>query len=158
VIYSHSFRLDDVSASEHFGITLARTLDKTVPVRVYFEGSIGSGKTTIIRALLRELGVKGPIKSPTFSLLEPYICKEFLIHHFDLYRLSSPEELEYLGWRDSFAQAGLCCVEWASRAGNYLPLPDMQITLSSIEPDGRLLAASAYTSAGEKWLKAIESA
>lgn len=138
--------LADEAATEAYGAVLAHKVHLQRHTVFYFQGEIGAGKTTLIRSLLRHLGVTGPIKSPTFSIMEPYMCQisstDFPIYHFDLYRLGDPQELEYIGWRECFSGQGyagsLCCVEWPERAQGVLPEPDNWFTLSTV-PEGRQL-------------------
>lgn len=133
--------LPDETATIAYAAVLSQQIDRHKHTALYFQGEIGAGKTTFIRALLRGLGVKDTIKSPTFSMLESYDVDGFLIHHFDLYRLTQPEELIYLDWQSCFSGPSLCCVEWPERAERYLPKPDKLITLSlpPLEQAGRLL-------------------
>lgn len=126
---SHREFLADEKATQAYGEKLARLVNREQQTSFYFQGEIGAGKTTLIRSFLRFLGVKGPIKSPTFSIVETYHVESFPIYHFDLYRLSDPQELEYLGWRECFAGPSLCCVEWPERAKGYLPEPTASIQL-----------------------------
>ena len=97
--------------------------------RIYFSGDLGAGKTTLIRGILRGLGYMGTVKSPTFSLLEPYPDLQPPVYHFDLYRLQNAEELEYLGWREYFLKQNLCLLEWPSRATGLLPIPDLNVII-----------------------------
>lgn len=128
--------LPDEAATIAYAAVLSQQIDLYKHTALYFQGEIGAGKTTLIRALLRGLSVKDTIKSPTFSMLESYDVDGFLIHHFDLYRLTQPEELIYLDWQSCFSGKSLCCVEWPERAERYLPIPHKLITLS-LPPRGQ---------------------
>ncbi|KGP63274.1 ATPase [Legionella norrlandica] len=124
------------------------------PLVITFSGEIGTGKTTIIRAMLRALGVVSAIKSPTFSLVESYACHEWHIHHFDLYRIHEEEELDYLGFRDYFSKQSICCIEWPEKAGKTLPSVDIRFNLN-IKGSGRLMQMSALSGAGKKILACL---
>lgn len=100
---------------------------------VFLEGALGVGKTTLVRGLLRALGHAGAVKSPTFTLIEPYELNGWRIYHLDLYRLTSPDELEYLGVRDYLDGQGICLVEWPERGAGVLPEADLLIELSYVE-------------------------
>jgi len=99
---------------------------------IWLSGHLGAGKTTFCRGLVRYFGHQGAVKSPTFTLVEPYeLCdKKIRIYHFDLYRLSDPMELDYLGLDDYFDQQSLCLVEWPEKGGDYLPAADLHITIA----------------------------
>ena len=126
------------------------------PLILTFIGEIGMGKTTFIRALLRNLGINATIKSPTFSLVESYQSDQLLVHHFDLYRIHDETELDYIGFRDYFSTEALCCIEWPERAPSYLALVDIQVTLG-IKGAGREMQVSALSSAGAAVLSCLEN-
>lgn len=120
----------DIASSEEMvslGIEMAKAIQGVE--RIYFSGDLGAGKTTLIRGILRGLGYSGAVKSPTFSLLEPYPDLQPPVYHFDLYRLQKAEELEYLGWREYFLKQNLCLLEWPSRATGILPIPDLNVII-----------------------------
>lgn len=96
---------------------------------VYFEGNLGAGKTTLIRAMLRLLGHTGPVNSPTYTLIETYQFDDYDVHHFDLYRLESADELEATGARDLFDGRNICLIEWPYRAEGFVPDADVQVSI-----------------------------
>jgi len=122
---------------------------------IHLRGQLGAGKTTLVRGLAHALGIEGPIKSPTYTLVEPYVSGAIRLYHFDLYRLGDGEELEYLGLRDAFAEAALCVIEWPERAGDWLPAPDLQIHLS-IAGGGRDAQMRPRTPKGKALLAIID--
>jgi tRNA threonylcarbamoyladenosine biosynthesis protein TsaE len=125
--------LADETATEALGARLARQIPHGV---VWLQGDLGAGKTTLVRGWLRALGHAGAVKSPTYTIVEPYRFADTPVYHFDLYRLSDPEELEMIGGRDYFDENTLCLVEWPQRAGAALPKPALIVTLVPAR-DGR---------------------
>ena len=110
-------------------------------------GELGSGKTTLVRGALQAAGVRGGIRSPTYTLVEYYPLERFAVAHFDLYRLADPEELEYLGYRDYLNADTLCFIEWPERAAGYLQDVDLEIRLD-YDPAGRIARFSAHSDWG----------
>ncbi|MGQ0333946.1 tRNA (adenosine(37)-N6)-threonylcarbamoyltransferase complex ATPase subunit type 1 TsaE [Halomonas elongata] len=122
--------------------------------RVYLEGELGAGKTTLTRGILRAYGHQGAVKSPTYTLVEPYELAQARVHHFDLYRLGDPEELEFIGGRDLLGEDALCVIEWPGRGEGWLPAPDLRVHLT-LEGQGRLASLSAETEKGREVLERL---
>jgi tRNA threonylcarbamoyladenosine biosynthesis protein TsaE len=121
--------------------------------RLYLHGDLGAGKTTLVRGLLRGLGFEGRVKSPTFSLVEPYKFSSLSLYHFDFYRFDEPGELRDSGLLEHFDGPAVCIVEWPARAGPQLPPPDLEIDLSPREGGGRSAVLVARSHRGEHWLE-----
>ncbi len=139
-------------ASEEVAARLASCL--VSPLVLAFSGEIGAGKTTLIRAMLRSLGVTSAIKSPTFSLVETYQVNHLQIHHFDLYRVQDENELDYIGFRDYFSDDAVCCIEWPERVVSCLDNADISFSLN-LKGVGREMHIHAYTPAGISMLSCL---
>jgi tRNA threonylcarbamoyladenosine biosynthesis protein TsaE len=128
-----------------FGRALAACL---VPgLMIELRGELGAGKTTLSRAIIQFLGHKGAVKSPTYTLVEPYEHIQPPVYHFDLYRIADPDELHYLGVETYFNERSICLVEWPERAADLLPKADIVITLEHAVP-GRTIAVAACSDKG----------
>ncbi|HRJ52652.1 MAG TPA: tRNA (adenosine(37)-N6)-threonylcarbamoyltransferase complex ATPase subunit type 1 TsaE [Candidatus Thiothrix moscowensis] len=122
---TESLQIHDETEMLALGARLARRFPAGGLITLH--GDLGAGKTTLVRGLLRELGHTGVVKSPTYTLVEPYHLAGRDIYHFDLYRLAEAEELEYMGIRDYLRPDALCLVEWPEKAGDILPIADLQV-------------------------------
>lgn len=142
--------------TEHASEQLAKRLAACLvsPLIITFRGEIGAGKTTLIRAMLRSLGVQSAIKSPTFSLVESYQVENLHIHHFDLYRIHDESELDYIGFRDYFLDNAVCCIEWPERVTGCLDQADVELSLE-LKGAGREMHARALSSAGTSMLSCL---
>lgn len=123
---------------------------------IYLVGDLGTGKTTLCRGIMRGRGFTGAVKSPTYTLVEPYDLPSGRVSHFDLYRLRDPEELEYMGIRDYFHEDSLCVIEWPEKGEGLLPAADLNIGLR-VEGTGRVLSIMALSPRGQKVLNYLES-
>lgn len=144
--------LDGEEAMLAFGARLAAVTGGCGTI--YLHGDLGAGKTTLSRGLIRGFGHAGKVKSPTFTLVEPYEIDGVRIFHFDLYRLVDPEELEFMGIRDYLDGDALCLVEWPERGAGVLPTADLDITIAP-QGSGRALSLSPQGRRGEAWCAAL---
>ena len=120
---------------------------------IELHGELGAGKTTLVRHLLRALGVQGRIKSPTYAVVEPYEMSGLSIWHFDFYRFNDPREWEDAGFRDLFASPGLKLAEWPEKAGALLPVADLVIRIDVSADDTRAVTLAAQTAIGLELLQ-----
>ena len=152
-----SLALPDERATASFGHALARAVQSHVDeignagLQLNLTGDLGAGKTALVRAMLRSLGVAGPVKSPTFALLEPYTVSSLDFYHFDFYRFADPNDFASSGFRDFFGPGRICAIEWPERAGNRLPTADLSIALS-VDGDGRRASVTAASQLGHACL------
>lgn len=162
--------LEDEAATLEFGRRLARAtfVDPQTDIEgipeqqgvpsiggvVHLHGDLGAGKTTLARGILRGYGHQGTVKSPTYTIVEPYEFAACHIYHFDLYRLADPEEVEYLGTDDYFAEDNLCLVEWADKGRSIIAAADLIIEIDS-QGTGRKLRCQTNSNKGEQIAKRL---
>ncbi len=137
---SPEIKLHSQQQQEAFGSLLAGVLPKHAVI--FLEGELGAGKTTLVRGILRGFGWSGTVKSPTYTILEPYELPQQNLYHFDLYRLADAEELEYLGLRELLGE-GLLFFEWPERGEALLPPADITVNIQH-EISGRVLKFTVH--------------
>ena len=146
--------MSDEAATLRLGEALARGV---APGRVlHLSGELGSGKTTLVRGILRALGHPGRVKSPTYTLVEPYGISRLHFYHFDFYRFKDRSDWVNSGFRDYFNGEAFCVVEWPERAGGLLPPPDLELRLE-FAGEERRATLKAHTPAGESWASSLPS-
>jgi tRNA threonylcarbamoyladenosine biosynthesis protein TsaE len=146
--------LPDEAATLALGGALAAWLEPGLSVHLL--GDLGVGKTTLVRGVLRALGWTGPVKSPTYTLVELYDVSRLVLHHFDFYRLHDPQEWSDAGFRESFNGRTVTLIEWPVKAGDLLPRPDVEIDLES-SGDGRSASLRALSDPGRRCLTRLAS-
>jgi tRNA threonylcarbamoyladenosine biosynthesis protein TsaE len=155
---SLQINLADSGATEALGRALALSLPRAevaaaaTGVVVHLKGELGAGKTTVVRALLRTLGVAGPVRSPTYTLVETYAAAGLTCIHVDLYRLQSSSEVDELSLRDSQGPNAVLMVEWPEHGGAALPAADIELMLR-YAGEARQATLSAATDLGLRWLQ-----
>ena len=149
---SADLNLPDAAATERLGAALAAGI---APGRVlHLRGDLGAGKTTLVRGLLHTLGHAGRVKSPTYTLVEPYTLSRLDLYHFDFYRFHDKSEWVASGFRDYFSPETACIVEWPERAGDLLAPPDLRIRLE-MAGEGRRALVEACSPSGAAWLSSL---
>jgi tRNA threonylcarbamoyladenosine biosynthesis protein TsaE len=144
--------LSDTAQTETLGRGLAQL--QPAPAVIYLSGELGAGKTTFSRGFIQACGHRGPVKSPTYTLIEPYELPGVKVYHLDLYRLHDPAELEFLGLEDLLTEGGVYLIEWPERASPYLPPPDLTISLHHAG-GARQARLTAHQPRAEAWLTAL---
>jgi tRNA threonylcarbamoyladenosine biosynthesis protein TsaE len=145
--------LPDEAATQSLGTFLAASAPRSGWLALH--GDLGTGKTTLVRAFLRSLGYAGRVVSPTYTLVETYELDGRRVAHYDLYRLSDPEELEWMGAREDFGDDTLCLVEWPQRGEGILPTPDLELFLHH-QVEGRTAQFVAHGFPGTLWLDEVK--
>ncbi len=147
--------------SEEDTQAFAQALARPTAIRncyIELQGDLGTGKTTLVRHLLRALGVTGRIKSPTYAVVEPHEAGDLAIWHFDFYRFNDPQEWEDAGFRDIFASPGLKLAEWPNQAAGRLPTPDLTIAIELSADETRQVLFSAHTDTGATLIQGLPHA
>ena len=146
--------LSDEEATLGLGRQLANGLAPGMLVTL--RGSLGAGKTTMARGILRGLGFEGRVKSPTYSLVELYELSRLDLYHFDFYRFEDPHELIESGLQDAFNETNVCIVEWPEKAERLLPAADLEVALSMTD-SGRTAVLTAQTENGKRCLRQLQT-
>jgi tRNA threonylcarbamoyladenosine biosynthesis protein TsaE len=141
------------SAMLNLGADIARVTDATTVIFLY--GNLGAGKTTFVRGFLRGKAYEGKVKSPTYTLVEPYTVQDQTVYHFDFYRLQHVEELEFMGVQDYFVPGVICLVEWPERGVGLLPHPDLSCHID-FEAQGRQIRIEAGSPRGQAMIAQLQ--
>jgi tRNA threonylcarbamoyladenosine biosynthesis protein TsaE len=152
---SRTLRVANEDGMMQLGAALVEAMGSSHQGVIYLKGDLGAGKTTLVRGLLRSLGVQGAVKSPTYTIVEPYELPGWNIYHFDLYRLSDPEELEYIGIRDYFGQDKLCLIEWPEQGEGTVPDADIELHIAH-QNEGREVSLKAHSTWGEQIMAGLK--
>jgi tRNA threonylcarbamoyladenosine biosynthesis protein TsaE len=152
---TRQFDIADAEAMEHLGARLAQASTEAGLV-VHLHGDLGAGKTTLVRGFLRGLGHKGNVRSPTYTLVEPYDFPQRRVYHLDLYRLGDAEELEWIGLRDLLDGSSVVLIEWPERGQGVLPPADLEIQIE-YRDSGRQVVLIGLSPAGERTVQQLDA-
>jgi tRNA threonylcarbamoyladenosine biosynthesis protein TsaE len=141
--------LPDAAASVRAGMRIAAGTCGGMVIAL--SGELGTGKTTLVRGILKGLGWSGTVKSPSYTLVEHYIISSLYFYHFDFYRFGDPDEWRYTGFAEYFRPDSICVIEWPERIGNWLPRVDLAVRLEYSD-SGRALTLRAATTSGRACL------
>ena len=144
--------LPDEQAMVQFGGSIASLIQEQLVITL--QGDLGAGKTTLSRGVLQGLGHRGNVKSPTYTLVEPYELEVGAVYHFDLYRMVDPEELEYMGFADYLLDAALCLIEWPERGEGFIPLADISISIGEAN-NGRCVTLQGHSNVGRQLVEQL---
>ena len=125
-------------------------------MQIHLRGGLGVGKTTLVRGFLRGYGYQGKVKSPSYTLVEPYSLNNISIYHFDLYRINKAEEVESFGYREYPGEDTICLVEWPEKGGSYLGEPDLMVHINQL-PEGRSVEITSFNSSGNSLINKISA-
>lgn len=141
------------AANEAEQVAIGARLSRAVQGQalIFLRGDLGAGKTTLVRGFMQARGHQGNVKSPTYTLIEPYELPDGNCYHLDLYRLADGEELEYLGLREMLAEQAVLLVEWPQRGDGWLPQADLLVDIR-YQGEGREIELTAGSSKGEQIL------
>ena len=157
VVDQFVIKLNSEQAMTDFGGKLSAIISElAVPMLILLSGDLGAGKTTLSRGILQGLGHRGAVKSPTYTLVEPYDLALGTVYHFDLYRLVDAEELEHIGFADYLLEAQLCMIEWPENGEGFIPVPDIVIKIAP-SAIGRCVTLVAASQCGKVFLKKLNS-
>lgn len=153
ILDNYIIELENLLATEQFAAKLSLALSKGAII--FLQGDLGAGKTTLVRSLITSLGFNGVVKSPTYTLVESYEINSLIIHHFDLYRLSDPSELEFIGIREYLDNNAVCLFEWPLKGEGFIPPPDLEISIKG-QGNSRQLLINATSGLGQEILNKLK--
>ncbi len=152
-LITKNFQIANEQQMQQLGASLCQVI--SAPCRINLKGNLGAGKTTFTRGFVRATGYEGMVKSPTYTLIEPYALSNFHLYHIDLYRLSDPEELEFLGIREMLEEDSVLIAEWPELGKGVLPAPDLELHIE-YRGEGRAVGMSSVSNKGREVLTRID--